>query len=80
MSDTPVILFPNRANTVKEGLDTYLKNITQLIKDNKIETILTIFYEKDEAPTLYVAGDYSDREILGDLRIIEQSVLDGELQ
>jgi len=76
MSDN-VTPFPSAENSIVVSLDNYVTNITEAVKEKKIRSILTIVYENDdEDPTLYLAGEYiKTREILGDLKFIEDFVL-----
>lgn len=61
----------------EESINTYLSSITELIKDKKVNSILSIVYlHDDEDPVFYVAGKYINiREILGDIRLVEDVVL-----
>ena len=76
MSDN-VTPFPSAENSIIVSLDNYVNNITEAVKEKKVKSILTIVYEYgDEDPILYLAGEYvKTREILGDLRFIEDFVL-----
>ena len=78
MSDN-VTKFPTKEDTVTTSLETYVANITELVKDKKIKSILTIMYSTEDdgdEPTLYLAGEFTrPREILGDLRFIEDFIL-----
>ena len=76
MSDN-VTPFPSAENSAITSLDNYVYNITELVTEKKVRSILTIIYEHgDEDPTLYLAGEYlKTREILGDLKLIEDFIL-----
>ena len=82
-----VKLHPTLADSERSSIEKFLKNITEAIENNKISSLLCIAYlTEDEAEktgdesVIYMAGDYkSDREVLGDLRLLEQAVIDGEL-
>ena len=78
MSDN-VTKFPTKEDTVTVSLDTYLENMKELITSKKVKSILTIMYSTEDDgddPTLYLAGEFiRPREILGDLRFIEDFIL-----
>ena len=86
MSDV-VKLFKSDEDSYRSSIEQFLKNITEAIQNNKISSLMCIAYmTEEEAETsgdesvIYMAGDYkSDREVLGDLRLLEQAVIDGEL-
>lgn len=80
-------LHPTLADSERSSIKEFLKNITIAIENNKISSLMCIAYmtedeseETGDESVIYMAGDYkSDREVLGDLRLLEQAVIDGEL-
>lgn len=78
MSDN-VTPFPVKEDTVTTSLETYVSNISELVKNKNVKSILTIMYTNDEEgdePTLYLAGEYiKPKEIIGDIEIIKDFIL-----
>ena len=72
-----VVKFPGLVEENK-SLEVFLENITELIKDKKITSLMAIAYVNDEDdPSFFMAGNYiKPREILGDLKLMEAVVLD----
>jgi hypothetical protein len=75
-----VVKFPGTEEVEEnKSLDTFLENITKLIKEKKVTSLMTLVYttEDDEEPVFFIAGEYTkSREILGDLRLMEAVILD----
>ncbi len=84
MSDNVVVLPIPQSKEQKENqsIEEFLGSIAKEVQGKNVLSVLSIVYLKDDPDNavIYIAGDYKqDREILGDLRILEQSVLDGTL-
>ncbi len=67
----------------KQGLEEVAKILGDQFANTNVRSIVAVVYYKDEDPetvNYYIAGDYTqDRQILGDIRMLEQSVLEGEI-
>jgi hypothetical protein len=77
-----VLKFPGSVDEIKEGIENLQKNLNKEFDSKNIKSMLVLVYLKDEPGevTFYMAGDYEhDREILGDIRLLEQAVLDGDI-
>ena len=72
-----VVKFPGVIEENK-SLEVFLENITELIKEGKVSSLMAIAYVNDEEdPSFFMAGKYvKPREILGDLKLMEAVVLD----
>lgn len=72
-----VVKFPGNNDDSKDSLDKYLENITREITDKKITSLLSIVYiEGEDEPSFYLAGEYRNiREILGDMRLMEEVII-----
>lgn len=65
---------------VNQGYQNYLQTITKDINANNVSSILTIMYDKEGEAYIIMAGDYKqDREVLGDLELLKQAVIDGDV-
>lgn len=67
----------------KQGLTEVAEILNRQFTNKNVRSILAVVYYKDEdteTVNYYIAGDYTqDRQILGDIRLLEQSVLEGEI-
>jgi hypothetical protein len=78
MSENVVNFVPKDKDNAQSSINDLLSTVTKLSSEKKISTILTIAYlEGDDEPVCYFAGKYiSLKEMLGDLRLLEQVLLD----